>query len=163
MKGKGFVSKAAPGAVFVGMENIAQVIAERVNAGQSVELPPRGISMLPLLREGRDSVILSPKPEHLEKYDIPLYQRESGGYVLHRIVGERDGAYVLVGDNQYAKEYGIKDEQIIAVVSAIRRGGRLFDVKHPLYLTYVYLWCAIRPARHLLARVKGKIARILIK
>lgn len=161
---KKFVSpKTAPGAVFVGMEDIAAVISERVAAGQTVELPPRGISMLPLLREGRDSVLLSPKPERLRRYDIPLYRRDDGSYVLHRVVGLEGGGYNMCGDNQYAIERGITDEQIIAVVTKIRRGGRLFDVGHPIYRVWCALWCVSRPLRHLILRVLRRIRRIFKK
>lgn len=154
------LNEAARGSVFVGMEALVKVIVERVAEGQSVELPPRGISMLPLIREGRDSVILSPAPRHLKKYDIPLYRRENGSYVLHRVVGRRGGAYVMCGDNQYVKEYGITDGQIIAVVTSIRRAGREFGVKNPIYRLYVILWCLSRPVRYFIIRVLRKIKRI---
>ena len=55
-------------------------------AGQSVRFSPRGVSMLPMLRQGRDSVVLSPAPKQLRKYDLPLYRRDDGSYVLHRVV-----------------------------------------------------------------------------
>ena len=49
-----------------------------------------GDSMLPLIRQGRDLVLVSRKPEgRLKKYDVPLYRRDSGQYVLHRILKVR--------------------------------------------------------------------------
>ena len=68
------------------LDNLMPLFRERLAAGQKVQFSPRGISMLPMLRQGKDSVILSPLPENLRKYDIPLYQREDGKYILHRIV-----------------------------------------------------------------------------
>lgn len=155
--------KTAPGAVFVGMEDIAAIIVERIADGQSAELSPRGRSMLPLIREGKDSVILSPKPEKLKKYDIPLYTRADGKYVLHRVVSVRNGAYVMCGDNQFTLEQGITHERVIAVVSAIRRGGKLFSVNHPIYRAYAVIWCVSRPARYFAFRVFRKIKRIMKK
>lgn len=62
------------------MEEIVPLIEEALSAGQSVRLSPTGISMLPMLRQGIDSVVLSPVPETLRKYDLPLYRRENGKY-----------------------------------------------------------------------------------
>ena len=45
--------------------------------------------MLPLLREGVDSVMLS-LAEEIKKYDMVLYQRDDGQFVLHRVVGIED-------------------------------------------------------------------------
>ena len=43
--------------------------------------------MLPMLREGKDSVVLSKISEPLRKYDVVLYQRRNGQYVLIRAAG----------------------------------------------------------------------------
>ena len=62
----------------------------------------QGDSMLPLIRDGRDVLLISRKPEgRLKKYDVPLYKRDSGRYVLHRILKVRKDDYVLCGDNRY--------------------------------------------------------------
>ena len=64
-----------------------------------------GCSMRPMLRNRRDRVIVLPiGDERLKKYDLPLYRRPDGKYILHRIIGVRDGEYVIRGDNTYAKE-----------------------------------------------------------
>ena len=155
--------KTAPSAVFVNIEEIAAIITEQVALGQSVELPPRGRSMLPLLREGRDSVILSPVTGRLRRYDIPFYRRPDGTYVLHRVVGFDGEGYVLSGDNQFVLEHGIGDADLIAVVTAIRRGGRLIDVNNPLYRAYAVIWHITRWPRSVLVRAARKIKRILTK
>ena len=155
--------KTAPSAVFVNIEEIATIIREQVARGQSVEMPPRGRSMRPLIREGRDSVILSPVVGRLKKYDIPFYRRPDGIYVLHRVVGFDGDGYILCGDNQFVLEHGITDENIIAVVTAIRRGGRLINLNGPLYRTYVVLWHVTRRPRSIAFRAASKIKRIFTK
>ena len=62
------------------------IIRESLEGGRTVSFSPRGVSMLPMLRQERDTIELSPIVGRLKKYDLPLYQRESGQYVLHRIV-----------------------------------------------------------------------------
>ena len=69
------------------MDELMPLILERLAAGQDVRFSPRGVSMLPMLRQGRDTVTLSPVTGRLRKYDLPLYRREDGRYVLHRVVG----------------------------------------------------------------------------
>ena len=99
------------------------LIDRAVSSGGIFTFIPNGTSMLPLLRPGIDSVELS-AADDARIGDIVLYQRENGVYVLHRIVSEKDGAFVMCGDNQYKLEYGIKREQIVALVSAINRDGK---------------------------------------
>ena len=92
------------------LEQLMPLWKERLEAGQRVRFSPKGISMLPLLRQGTDSVLLSPPPARLKKYDIVLYQREDGKYVLHRIieVDESGMVYTCIGDNQFVKEPGLR-------------------------------------------------------
>lgn len=121
---------------------------ERLEAGQQVRFSPMGTSMLPMLCQGRDSVVLSPAPEHLRKYDLPLYRRDSGAYVLHRVTGVGE-TYTCIGDNQFVAESGVRRDQIIAVVTGFRRKGRDHLVTDPGYRLYCCLWHHTRPLRRL--------------
>ena len=104
--------------------------------------------MLPMLREGYDTVTLSPLPARLKKYDLPLYRRENGQFVLHRIV--RVGkSYRCIGDNQFLYEDGVTREQMIAVVSSFTRGGRVIPVTSLGYRLYCRVWHLSRPCRRL--------------
>ena len=140
------------------LEVLMPLIRERLEAGQTIRFSPRGISMLPMLRQGIDSVVLSPLPEKLKKYDLPLYQRSNGQYVLHRVVevGER---YTCIGDNQFVFEYGVRHDQIIAVVTAFTRGEKLHSVTEPAYRIYCIVWHHSRRIRHFWRRGLGWIKR----
>lgn len=100
------------------LEQLMPIIRESLSQGKSVRFSPRGVSMLPMLRQGLDSVELSPLPERLKKYDLPLYQRRNGQYVLHRVVGVDGDTYTCIGDNQFELEHSVAHEQMIAVVTA---------------------------------------------
>ena len=63
-----------------------------------------GVSMYPMLRNRRDTIIVKPPTAPLKKYDVPLYRREDD-YVLHRIIGKDDRGYIICGDNCINKEY----------------------------------------------------------
>lgn len=124
-----------------------------------------GDSMRPLLRQGRDLMVIIRKPkERLKRYDVPLYKRDDGQYVLHRILKVRKNDYVICGDNRWHREYGITDSQIIGVLSAVVRDGKNIPVTDYKYQIYVHLWCdffyiraAVLWMRALLRRFKGKI------
>ena len=122
----------------------------------------RGTSMMPLLRENRDLMVIDRKGEaRCRKYDAVLYRRENGAYVLHRVLRVRERDYVIVGDHCWQKEYGITDQHIIGVLSAVVRDGKTISVTDKRYLAYVHLWCDFFPIRALLLRGKAKLGALL--
>lgn len=129
------------------MDDLMPLFREQLDAGKTVKFSPRGISMLPMLRQGIDSVVLSPVPEKLKKYDLPLYQRDDGKYILHRIV-EAGQTYTCIGDNQFDYETGVRHDQVIAVVTSFTRGQRLHSVNELPYRLYCRIWHYSRPVRH---------------
>ena len=141
------------------MAELYAVILEVIESGGEFRLFPRGTSMLPLLREGKDSVLLT-APKALKKQDICLYRRGDGSFVLHRLVKFKgEGEPVFCGDNQTALEYGVPREAIIARVSAIYRGERRVSPTSIFYRLYVffYLVLRIRYLRLLPRRIKARV------
>ena len=136
------------------------LIQERLAAEQSVKFSPRGTSMLPMLRQGIDTVTLSPIRGKLRKYDLPLYRRDNGKFVLHRIVAVGE-TYTCMGDNQVAPEPGLRPDQMIAVVTAFTRGDRLIPVTDPGYRLYCRIWVTAAPLRKFVRRVKNRLKRML--
>ena len=134
-------------------------IAERLSAGQTVRyLGFRGVSMRPMLRQGKDYVELSPLPEKLKKYDLPVYRRSDGQYVMHRIIGEKEGRYICLGDNTITLEY-ISPEQMIGMVSAFKRGEKRIEVCNRYYKLYCFIWVLVSPVRIFLFKGKNKLFR----
>ena len=135
------------------------VIAERLAAGQKVRyLGFRGVSMLPMLRQGKDAVELSPLPEKLKKYDLPVYRRPDGKYVMHRVVAVRKTHYICLGDNTYQPER-VYPGQLIGLVSAFRRGGKRIQTDGFRYGLYCRVWLLLYPIRKLLQLLKLAIHR----
>lgn len=144
----------------VDIDSLMPLVIERIEAGQSVRFSPRGISMLPMIRQEIDSVVLSPVTGRLKKYDIPLYQREDGSYVLHRVV-RTGNSYTCIGDNQFKSEKGIERGQVLAVVTAFYRGDRLHstgELGYRLYCRYIHY---SRGIRHVYRAIKSRMSRIL--
>ena len=122
-----------------------------------------GDSMRPLIRQGRDLVVIERKNGRLKKYEVPLYRRDSGQYVLHRVLKVREGDYVLCGDNRWYRETGITDRHILGVLTAVVRDGKELPVTDWRYWFYVHLWCDLFPLRafvlrglHVLKRMRKK-------
>ena len=110
---------------FMKLTDLVPVIEEMVSSGGEFLLHPQGVSMLPYLREGRDSVMLCALQRAPKRGDILLYRRPSGTLVLHRVVRvEKDGTLSMRGDNQYFIERGVKKEQVIATVKRFFRDGK---------------------------------------
>ncbi len=148
-----------------GMQEIYPLLLEVVDSGGEFRLSPRGTSMLPLLREGRDSVLLV-KPQNLKKRQICLYRRPNGAFVLHRILAfDKQKNPVFCGDNQTKKEYGITKDNVIAVVSAVYRGEKRVNVTAVSFRLYSFFH-AIMPWRRcyfFARRIKSKLFRCLKK
>ena len=142
-------------------EELMPLIEERLAAGQTVRyLPFRGVSMLPMLRQGKDAVELSPLPQKLKKYDLPVYRYPSGKYVMHRVVAVREDHYLCLGDNTYEYET-IRHDQMIALVSAFRRGEKRISIESIPYRVYCRVWVFLYPLRKLAKRAKNFLRRLL--
>ena len=142
------------------LEDLMPLIQEQLDAGKTVRFSPRGISMLPMLRQGKDQVVLSPLPETLKKYDLPLYRRKDGQFVLHRIIAVGE-TYTCMGDNQFDPEPGLQRDQMIALVTAFRRNGRDIPVTDPVYRLYCQFWHYSRKLRRFYRRGKNWLRRHL--
>lgn len=123
----------------------------------SVTIPVSGRSMTPFVCHMRDTVTLVPyEGQKLKKGDIALYTRSGSGltaYIMHRIVGFKDGCAVLCGDGQTVKEYGVRRESVLALASEVCRKGRTVKDGSPVWLFYKHIWRILRPLRPALIRV----------
>ncbi|MBQ9068751.1 MAG: PqqD family peptide modification chaperone [Eggerthellaceae bacterium] len=118
-----------------------------------------GVSMLPLIKQGRDLVVIGPKPEgRCRKYDVVLYRRGTR-YVLHRIVEVLEDGYVICGDNCVNREYGFTDADIVGVMTAMVRNGSHLDANSAAQQRYARIWVALYPMRSALLRISGALRR----
>ena len=120
----------------------------------------KGDSMMPLIKQGRDLLVIEKTHGKLKKYDIPLYKRDNGQYVLHRILKVRKNDYVICGDNRWSKETGITDRHIIGVLTALVRGGEEVPLDTRKYRLYTHLWCDFFPIRAVILRMQSVRRRV---
>ena len=140
-------------------EDRMTLVRECLAAGRRVRyLQFRGVSMRPMLRQGIDAVELTPLPQRLKKYDLPVYQYPSGKYVMHRVVKVKNEHYVCRGDNTYHDEF-ISHEQMLGVVCAFKRGQKRIEVNATGYRIYCRLWVAVYPLRKFWIRCRNWLSR----
>lgn len=113
-----------------------ELIDASISNGGEFRLFHKGTSMMPLLRQGVDSVLLE-APTDIKKNDILMYKRANGQFVMHRAIKIKKDEYIMCGDNQYEHEHGIKKENILAKVKGIYRGEIYFEVDNKEYQKYV--------------------------
>ena len=119
---------------------------EELERNGSLVFTNKGRSMMPLLRQDRDLMVIEKKgPERCKKYDVVLFKRGEK-YVLHRILKVREKDYWVVGDNCFAGDK-VRDEQILGVLKQVVRDGRTIRTTDPCYQVYVHLWCDFFPLR----------------
>ena len=99
-----------------------------------------GTSMLPLLRQHRDIIEIRPISGRAKKYDVVLY-KIGGKYILHRVLKVLPHAYVICGDHNFRREYGITDSMILGVMTRMIRNGKSIYSTNWNYKLYVHLWC----------------------
>lgn len=142
------------------VEEMLPVLLEAVDAGGSFPFKPSGSSMKPFIRPGIDSVRVV-KAEIINKYDIVLYRRNNGQFVLHRIMNISSEGCVMCGDNQWSLETGITKDMILAKVSEIYRKNKKVKCSSKLYMACVHIWCDLFVFRKLYLKVRNRASNLL--
>ena len=129
---------------------IEDVLAEKgYYAGPTV-----GVSMLPMLKNRRDTIIIRPKTERLQPLDVALYKREDA-YILHRVLKQTERGYIIRGDNCYVDE-NVPEDSVIGVLTEFFRKGKHVTCTDKKYLRYVKRRLKWYKPRRFFVRLKGK-------
>lgn len=138
---------------------------ELLNRDGKLAYTNKGVSMMPLLRQGKDVLVIE-KCDTFKKYDAVLFVRKGKcdhQYVLHRILKvNSDGSYWIVGDHCTNGER-VEANQILGKMTQVYRNGKTIKVEDKKYLFYVHLWCDFYPIRVFLLRFKSILYRIFVK
>ena len=104
-------------------------VENEIAKGRAVRFRLKGHSMFPLLRDGKDDVILYPfQKEELTPMDVVLFKYH-GKHLLHRIL-KREGDHLLMqGDGSFiAKEECTIDNVIGKVGTIVRLPDKMISV-----------------------------------
>lgn len=123
-----------------------------------------GMSMRPFLRSGQDLMVIEARKEgRCRVRDVVLYRRDSGKYVLHRVMAVRKDDYVLCGDNCWQLEPGIREDQILGSLTAVIRNGKRTEVSEPGYRRKVFAWWLLYPVRAVVFWLRYQFGRLWSK
>ena len=129
---------------------IEEVLAEK----ESYVGPTVGVSMLPMLKNRRDTIVVKQKTERLKALDVALYKR-GDKYVLHRVLKVVEGGYIIRGDNCYEDE-NVPEQAVIGVLTEFFRKGKHFYCTDKKYLKYVERRLKTYKLRRFFMRIKFK-------
>lgn len=104
-------------------------------AGGVFRLWPSGRSMLPLLREGVDSVLLAP-PDSYGVGDVLLVRAEGGAFLLHRAIAITEAGVLLCGDALTMPEGPFPTEAVLARVLTVYREERAIAANSRAFRAY---------------------------
>ncbi len=111
---------------YTAVEETKQITIEELIGSEGRYVGPTvGVSMLPMLKTGRDSVVIVKKEARLCPLDVALYKR-GDKYVLHRVISVIDGGYIIRGDNCYSDEK-IPESAVFGVLKEYFRKNRHID------------------------------------
>lgn len=118
-----------------------------------------GTSMLPMLVQRVDTVVIKPITASIKKYDVVLF-RHNNQLVLHRVVKVCGERFTTRGDNSIEAEE-ITREQIIGVMTEFCHKGKQQSVTSGGYRLYSRLWVNLYFARSFFKRLKVHFKRKL--
>ncbi len=117
--------------------------------------PTVGISMYPMLKNRRDTIVVRPKTERLKPLDVALYKR-GNDYILHRVLSLTDEGYIIRGDNCYSDE-NVPEDAVIGVLTEFFRKNKHYFCTDKKYLKYVKKRLKTYKVRRFFVLLKGKI------
>ena len=145
----------------VSLEDVRDIMAEKLSNGGEILYSPKGISMLPFIKEGRDTVTLKKCDRDYKPGDMVFYRRTEGSFVLHRIIKvQKNGKYTMCGDNQATLEKDVDKDALIAIVCGLKRGEKevnLNGLMHKMYFKLLFL------RRFYLHYLRFKVLKIAIR
>ncbi len=137
------------------LKKIEEVLREKgVYVGPTV-----GVSMQPMLKSRRDTIVVRPKSERLKPLDVALYKR-GDTYIMHRVIEVYEDGYLIRGDNCYYDERVLEND-VLGVLTEFFHKDKRIDCFNKKYLRYAKKRVKRYPVRLFFVRVKGKIRRIL--
>lgn len=117
-------------------DGLVKIILYKLSCGEKVMLTVTGNSMLPFLRDGRDSVVLGKLEKPPKRGDIVFFKRANGAYVLHRVVKRKGDLYYFSGDAQRVVEGPIEKGRLLAICESVVRDKEEISKNSPLWLSY---------------------------
>lgn len=144
---------------YVDTREYVAVLRELVQEGRKVNMLIAGNSMSPFIIHERDYIFFEKPNRELKKGDPVFYQRDNGQFVMHRICKvNKDHTYDIIGDAHTVIEPGIRRDQIFALITQVRRKGKMIGPGDFWWDFFEKVWIRMIPARRLVLRMYRPVA-----
>ena len=138
-------------------------VVEELKKGNSVKIMPRGVSMHPMLKEGRDDVTIAPiGNRRLRTNDVILF-RYNGILTLHRLCKITREGYFFMGDNFSFTEGPVAEADIYGILMEFTRKGKKIRCSNFIYRISARIWLILIPVRDPIKDFLFKIKSQIIK
>lgn len=142
-----------------------QILAEAVallEEGMAVTMSVKGRSMLPFIKGGLESVVLT-RPGEIQPGDVVLARIDGRRYVLHRVMEVSADRVELMGDGNIAGREVCRPQDVLARADeVVGADGRHRRLDTPRQRRLARLWRRLLPVRRwLLAIYKRTVIRNL--
>lgn len=131
-------------------------VVRLVDGGEAVTLMTKGVSMLPFIVGGRDSVVLERRKD-LYPGMIVLAHVKGERYVLHRIIAAENDRLTLMGDGNIKGVEYCRPEDVKAVAVRIITPSGEVDCLGPQHMRKAGIWKRLRPFRRIILAVYKRI------
>lgn len=129
------------------------VLREIVAEGKVVSMRIAGSSMSPFLCHNRDYIYFTKPDRALRKGDMVFYQRDTGQYVMHRILKKDSRGFYIVGDAQTAIEGPVREDQIFARIIKVQRKGKFLQSGDFWWEFFEHVWIRMIPVRRVIVKL----------
>lgn len=136
------------------------MLRELTEQGREVSMIISGSSMAPFLIHQRDRICFKKPDRELKKGDMVFFQRDSGQFVMHRILRIKPEGYYIVGDAQTEIEGPVRREQIFGLITKVKRKEKWMEPGDFWWEFFARIWLHMLPFRR---PVMGLYARITQK
>ena len=137
-------------------------VAELVAEGCEVEIIARGTSMLPFIRDRKDSVVLGPFTS-IRPMDIALVRMPGDKYVMHRVIELQGDMVTLMGDGNIRGIEICRRRDVLAIACAILRNGKRIDCHGRSHMLKARIWLMLRPVRRILLAIYRRLPGTIYK
>ena len=137
----------------VDTKEYVDVLRGLTEEGKEVSMLVAGSSMNPFLIHYRDTFFFSKPQRPLRRGDMVFYQRESGQYVMHRILRVKPEGLYIVGDAQTEIEGPVRPEQVFAVITRVKRKGKMIGPSDFWWKFFEGPWLCLLPLRRIIMRL----------
>ena len=106
-------------------EALAELIRAVLDKGKAFRFRALGLSMSPFIRDGDVVTVAPPASAPFRTGEIAVFVHpETGKVRVHRIIGVKEGRYLMKGDNALGSDGEVPAGGILGLVARVERDGR---------------------------------------